>query len=120
MQEVVEDKVIKIGHQPELPGTVVHSGPAKQAQAAASAADGLAKSAPAASASRAPSTVTFSRSARDLEPPGRAAGDFDAVRVKAMRAAIDAGTFRIDASAIADKLLSNAQEVLSRMGRHVA
>ncbi|TCP14440.1 anti-sigma-28 factor FlgM [Simplicispira metamorpha] len=37
-----------------------------------------------------------------------------------MRAAIDAGTFRIDASAIADKLLSNAQEVLSRMGRHDA
>ena len=113
--------MIKIGHQPELPGAALQSGPAKQAQAAASTAEGLAKSAPAATlASRASASVTLSRSARDLEPPGRLASDFDAGRVKAMRAAIEGGTFRINASAIADKLLDNAHEVLSRLGRQDA
>jgi negative regulator of flagellin synthesis FlgM len=41
-------------------------------------------------------------------------GDFDAGRVKAVKAAIDQGTFTVDAEAIADKMLSNAQEIFSR------
>ena len=36
-------------------------------------------------------------------------------KVKAVRAAIEKGTFSVDAEAIADKMLSNAQEILARM-----
>ena len=39
---------------------------------------------------------------------------FDASKVKAVRAAIEKGTFSVDAEAIADKMLSNAQEILAR------
>ena len=39
---------------------------------------------------------------------------FNAGKVKAVRAAIEKGEFSVDAEAIADKLLSNAQEILSR------
>lgn len=61
-----------------------------------------------------PVTVSFSRGARGLEEPsGRPAADFDAERVKAMRAAIESGTFRVNAEAIADRLLSDAQEALA-------
>lgn len=57
--------------------------------------------------------VTFSSAARGLEANGRASTDFDANKVKAVRAAIEKGTFTVDADAIADKLLSNAQEIIS-------
>lgn len=105
---------MKIGHTPELPGGAVHqSVPAKQVSAAALAAEELAKGGPATSAAGVPVIVTLSRNARDIEPPGRAAAEFDASRVKAMRAAMENGTFRFNPEAIADKLLSNAEDFLS-------
>ena len=106
---------MKIGHTPELPGGAVQpSVPAKQqAQAAATATEELAKGAPAASAAGVPVIVTLSRNTRDLEPPGRATAEFDANRVKAVRAAIENGTFRFNPEAVADKLLSNARDFLS-------
>ena len=101
---------MKIGPKPELPSSAVQAGAAKQqAKAAAPSAEGLAKSSSAAAAAGVP--VTLSRTA--LESAGRNAGDFDASRVKAMRAAIENGTFKINAEAIADKMLSGAQEMLS-------
>jgi negative regulator of flagellin synthesis FlgM len=72
----------------------------------------VAKGAAAAQAAGVP--VTVSSSARALEQPGRTTGDFDAKRVSEVRAAINNGTFSVDADAIADKLLSNAQEIFSR------
>lgn len=47
---------------------------------------------------------------------GAVSGDsgVDAAKVAAVRAAIDNGTFRVNAESIADKLLSNAQELLRR------
>ncbi len=47
---------------------------------------------------------------------GAAAGDsgIDAAKVAAVRAAIDNGTFQVNAQSVADKLLSNAQEMLRR------
>ena len=60
-------------------------------------------------------TVTVSAAARSLEVASTSAGSgIDEAKVAAVRAAISAGTFRVDSGAIADKLLSNAQEVLSR------
>lgn len=103
---------MKISPQHELPSSAVLAGIAKQqAKPAAPTAEGLAKSSSAAVAAGVP--VTLSRAA--LEPAGRNTGDFDASRVKAMRAAIENGTFKVNAEAIADKMLSGAQEMLSHL-----
>jgi negative regulator of flagellin synthesis FlgM len=103
---------MKIGQKPELPGALAQTGLAKQAKSPAPAAEGVAKGAEAASAAGVP--VTVSNAARALEQPGRASSEFDVKRVSEVRAAINNGTFTVDAEAIADKLLSNAQEIFSR------
>lgn len=105
---------MKIGQNPELPGSAAQLASAKQqAKAATPAAEGLAKSASAATAAGVP--VTLSRAARALEPANRIQGDFDAGRVKAVRAAIENGTFKVNPEAIADAMLANAHEILSHV-----
>lgn len=100
---------MKIGHQPELPSALAQTRPV-----AAPVAEGLAKGASAALAAGVPVTVSFSRGGRSVEESsGRPSADFDAERVKAVRAAIESGTFRINAEAIADRLLSDAQDALA-------
>ncbi|MBV7544168.1 flagellar biosynthesis anti-sigma factor FlgM [Acidovorax sp. sic0104] len=103
---------MKIGQKPELPGGLPQTTLAKQVKSPATAAEGAAKDALAASTAGVP--VTVSTAARALDQSARTAGDFDASKVKAVRAAIEKGTFSVDADAIADKMLSNAQEILSR------
>ena len=88
------------------------TGLAKRAKAPASAAEGATKDALVASSAGVP--VTVSTAARALSPATRTTADSDAGKVKAVRAAIEKGEFSVDAEAIADKLLSNAQEILSR------
>lgn len=97
---------MKIGHQADLPAAVARA-------ASAPVAEGVARGAAAAQTAGMPATVSLSRGARELESAGRAATDFDAERVKAMRAAIANGTFQVNAGAIADRLLSDAQETLA-------
>jgi negative regulator of flagellin synthesis FlgM len=97
MFQGVVEKAMKIGQKPELPSTVVQSGSAKQAKTAAPVAEGVAKGAAAASAAGVP--VTFSKAARALDQTARSQGDFDAGRVKAVRSAIENGTFKVDAEA---------------------
>ena len=103
---------MKIGQKPELPGALAQTGLSKQTKTPAAAEEEATKGASSASAAGVP--VTVSMSARTLAQTARTAGDFDAGRVKAVRAAIDQGTFTVDAGAIADKMLSNAQEILTR------
>lgn len=57
--------------------------------------------------------VTVSAAARSLELSPAGSG-IDEAKVAAVRAAIADGTFTVNAGAIADKMLSNAQEILSR------
>lgn len=103
---------MKIGQKPELPTPASQAATAKTANkpangpAAAEITPGLAPRA-------AGVPVSFSTSARALESSGRTHDDFDASRVKAMREAIANGSFKVDAEAVADKLLSNSQEFLS-------
>ncbi len=62
--------------------------------------------------------VTVSTLARGLEKTGRNEGaDIDMQKVASVRAAIEDGTYVVNPEAIADKLLSNAQEMLNRTTR---
>ncbi len=107
---------MKIGQTPELPSSVAQalnsatqkSGPPAGAAAAANA--NAAKSTRSAGVA-----VTMSNQAKALEKAASSSdGDVDMQKVSAARAAIQDGTYTVNAEAIADKLLSNAQEMLSR------
>lgn len=102
---------MKIGNKPDLPLSATQAQAAKQAPKSASAvATEEATQGQPARAAGVP--VSFSSSARALDSQQRTHEDFDANRVKAMREAIANGTFRINADAIADKLLANTEEFL--------
>jgi negative regulator of flagellin synthesis FlgM len=58
--------------------------------------------------------VSMSTMARSMEKPESVtASDVDTAKVNAMKAAIQNGTFTVNHDAIADKLLSNAQEMMN-------
>lgn len=87
----------------------------------AAAAKGGQSAAATAMASAAKSTqpagvaVTVSTMARSLESAARGqSADVDLKKVDAVKTAIKQGTYSVNADAIADKLLSNAQEMLDR------
>jgi negative regulator of flagellin synthesis FlgM len=61
-------------------------------------------------------TVNLSSSAAlKVDPNGE--GSFDAAKVERIAQAIRDGQLKINAGAIADKLIANAQELLDRTGR---
>ena len=99
---------MKIGQKPELPAAALQAASKQAAKTTGPAAEEASKSAQVAT-----SSVSFSSSAKALTPAGRATSEFDADRVKAMRAAIASGTFSVNAEAIADKLLANTSEILA-------
>jgi negative regulator of flagellin synthesis FlgM len=68
--------------------------------------------APAASAGEASAQVALSPAAATLISGGNTS--FDAAKVQRIAQAIRDGSFRINAGAIADKLIDNAQELLAR------
>jgi negative regulator of flagellin synthesis FlgM len=62
--------------------------------------------------------VTVSTLARSLETSeATQPGDIDMAKVASVKSAIEDGTFVVNPEAIADKLLSNAQEMLNRTTR---
>ena len=104
---------MKIGQPSDNPvsvSTTAQPAPAKGSQSASASA------ATAAAAPQAPGVaVTVSTLARTLEASKRGdAADVDKKKVDAVRSAIENGTYVVNAEAIADKLLSNAQEMLDR------
>ena len=104
---------MKIGQKPELPSPVTQQALAKaQAKTVAAASEELAKNAAPAQAN-AGVPVSMSNSARALDRASRNAGDFNADKVKAIRTAIENGTFSINAEAIADKMLAGARDMLA-------
>ena len=102
---------MKIGHPadklPPAPG-VGAPATAEAAKPAAAAQAGLA--APADPSAK----VEISSTAAGLLSGGTSA-EFDADKVARMSEAIAGGTFRINADAIADKLIANAQELLTKV-----
>lgn len=80
------------------------------ANASAAASSGAAQSTRSAGVA-----VTVSTLARGLEKSGRNEGaDVDTQKVASVRAAIENGSYVVNPGAIADKLLTNAQEMLKR------
>ena len=57
--------------------------------------------------------VTLSENVRTAAL-GRASADFNAEKVASVKNAISNGSYRVDAEAVADKLLENAAETLAR------
>jgi negative regulator of flagellin synthesis FlgM len=64
--------------------------------------------------SSAGTTVALSSTASSLLQEAGSTPEFDAAKVQRISQAISEGRFTIDASAIADKLIANAQELLDR------
>ena len=101
---------MKIGHPADKP--VGAGTPAAADTAKAGPAHGAA--APTAAAADPSATVALSSTAASLLSGG-ASGEFDAEKVARMSAAIASGDFKINAEAIADKLIANAQELLVKV-----
>jgi len=82
------------------------------AQSAAAAAAASKANAPEASAQ-----VAISATAAKLVSKTADDGSFDTAKVDRISKAISEGKFQVDANAIADKLIANAQELVSRANR---
>ncbi len=103
---------MKIGQKPELPAAALQAAAKQANKTTGPAAEEAVKSTQVATSS-AGVPVSFSNSAKALDPSARATTEFDADRVQAMRDAIANGTFSVSAEAIADKLLANTGEILA-------
>ena len=116
---MVLENTMKIGPSPDK-SLQIPSGAAAAGQKSGQAAPVSTST----TASAAPSTrsagvaVTVSTLARGLEKASRSdAADVDTQKVASVRSAIQEGTYVVNPEAIADKLLSNAQEMLNRTTR---
>jgi negative regulator of flagellin synthesis FlgM len=110
---------MKIGQPSDLSASVISTA-ASAAQKAATSSNAAANASTNAAQSTRSSgvAVTVSTAAKALEKPVRNdAADVDMAKVEAIRASIQDGSFTVNAEAIADKLLSNAQEMLDRTSR---
>lgn len=108
---------MKIGNSPETMAPVT-AGTDRPAAADA----GRAKTAEAAVAGgktpEASAKIALSSNASALLAGVSEEGSFDAEKVGRISQAITDGKFGIDAEAVADKLIANAQEMLSRVAPH--
>ena len=102
---------MKIGNPADKPVAVAAGSPA----AAEANKTGAAHAVPGSAGAADPSaTVALSSTAATLLSAG-ASSEFDAEKVARMSEAIAGGTFKINAEAIADKLIANAQELLVKV-----
>ena len=102
---------MKIGHPADTPAAAAAGAPAAADAAKAGQAQAAAATAGAADAS---ATVALSSTAATLLSGG-ASGEFDAEKVARMSEAIASGSYKVNAEAIADKLIANAQELLVKV-----
>ena len=105
---VALENVMKIGQTPSSPPVGGNSGLPKSGQSASISAT-TGKS----SASKGV-PVTVSSLAQSVRSAVSADADIDTNKVESVRTAISNGTYKVNAEAIADKLLSNAKEMIQR------
>ena len=105
---------MKIGQSSDNPitsGAAAQSAQLKAGQSATASATAAATN----SAQLPGVAVTVSTLARGMNTSNRGqSADVDLKKVDAVRASIQQGTYKVNAEAIADKLLSNAQEMVER------
>jgi negative regulator of flagellin synthesis FlgM len=99
---------MKIGNPAEKPALAVVPHPTPAANGGAPAASAIPAKADASA------SIQLSSAASTLLTSG-ATAEFDTEKVARLAKAIAAGTFQINPEAIADKLISNAQELLSKV-----
>ena len=104
---------MKIGHPADkpLPAATAGTGAPAAADAAKTSAAAHGQAAPTVDAS---ATVALSSTASTLLSGGTSA-EFDADKVARVGHAIADGTFKIHLEAIADKMIANAQELLTKV-----
>lgn len=104
---------MKIGHHAEKPGLATPATPAPASTGSAAAAGAPASTAIPAQAD--PSAKLRLSSTASTLLTGGTSAEFDAEKVARISKSIEAGTFKVNHGAIADKLIANAQEVLSKV-----
>lgn len=110
---------MKIGNSPEsMAATAVGmdrpgAAEAGRGQSAAAAASTGGKAGPEASAQ-----IKLSSTASSLLAGVSDEGSFDVEKVQRIAQAMSEGKFKVNAEAVADKLIANAQEMLSRLSPH--
>ncbi|MEO8836776.1 MAG: flagellar biosynthesis anti-sigma factor FlgM [Caldimonas sp.] len=106
---------MKIGHPADKPTPATAAGtPAPAAADAHKATHASLKPAAEAAGVDASATVALSSTASSLLAGGTSA-EFDAAKVGRIADAIGNGSFKINPEAIADKLIANAQELLTKV-----
>jgi negative regulator of flagellin synthesis FlgM len=105
---------MKIGHPADKPMAAPAAGAAAPASADAAKAAPAAGQAQAQPKVDASATVALSSTASTLLSGGTSS-EFDADKVSRIGQAIASGTFKINPEAIADKLIANAQELLTKV-----
>ena len=103
---------MKVDSSPDSYIGSVAGGPQKTTAPAAAEAGASAAAASAANKPQAGVTVTLSSSTTEARSVSGGSEVFNAGKVESMKQAIASGTFQINAEAIADKMLSNAAEML--------
>lgn len=111
---------MKVDSSPDSYIGSVAGGPQKAAERPNAGAEAAA-AAGAAAKPQAPAGVTVTLSSSTSQAISGTGGNssdvFNAEKVQAMKAAIADGSFKVNAEAIADKMLSNAAEMLSGSNR---
>ena len=105
---------MKIGNPADKPVAPALSGTSASAQAAQAHDHAHKAHGVAAAAGDASAKVQLSSTASTLLSGG-AAGEFDASKVTQVSDSIANGTFKVNPEAIADKLIGNAKELLSKV-----
>jgi len=106
---------MKIGHPADTTSVALAQATGQTAAADAAKPQGTAPATPA-STPDASAKVKLSSTAATLLSTG-ASAEFDAEKVARISKAIEDGTFKVNPEAVADKLIANAQELLSQKPR---
>ena len=101
---------MKIGHSADKPAPINGAGSSSPAQEAAKAQQPAA----AIPTTADPSTTIALSSAATTLLDNESGADFDAEKVARISKAIDDGTYKINAEVIADKLIGNAKDLLTK------
>jgi negative regulator of flagellin synthesis FlgM len=112
---------MKIGNSPEKTASTLVGAERPPAADAGRAKMGTTSTAATASGGKTPEAsaqIALSSTASNLLAGVPEDGSFDTAKVGRISQAITDGKFSIDADAVADKLIANAQEMLDRMQPH--